>query len=214
MSLKIAIIPVTPFEQNCSILACSETMHAAVVDPGGDLDRLQSTINKNGLILKKIWITHGHLDHCAGAAELSEFYDVPIEGPHQEDAFWINQLPEQSKRFGFNSNAKSFVPDRWLNDGDTVILGNLKFKVEHCPGHTPGHIALINEAENIAIVGDLIFAGSIGRTDFPRGNHQDLIQAIKTKLFKYGDEMTFIPGHGPSSTFGQERLHNPFLQNR
>jgi glyoxylase-like metal-dependent hydrolase (beta-lactamase superfamily II) len=212
MSLKIAIVPVTPFEQNCSILVCDETNQTAIVDPGGDLDRILKVVNENELQVVKILVTHGHLDHCSGASELSKKLNVPIEGPHKDDLFWIEQLPTQAQRFGFNHHAEAFIPDRWLEGGDTVTLGNQIFKVEHCPGHTPGHIAFIDEAAQIAIVGDLLFAGSIGRTDFPRGNHQDLITSIRDKLFKYGDGIRFVPGHGPNSTFGKERETNPFLQ--
>jgi glyoxylase-like metal-dependent hydrolase (beta-lactamase superfamily II) len=212
MSLKIAIVPVTPFEQNCSILVCDETNQAAIVDPGGDLEKILKVVNDNHLDVVKILITHGHLDHCSGASELSKQLNVPIEGPHKEDLFWIEQLSIQAQRFGFNHQAEPFTPNRWLVGGDTVNLGNQSFNVEHCPGHTPGHIAFINEEAQIAIVGDLLFAGSIGRTDFPRGNHQDLITSIKNNLFKYGDEIRFVPGHGPNSSFGEERLNNPFLQ--
>ena len=212
MTLKIAIIPVTPFEQNCSILVCDQSHEAAVVDPGGDLEKIIKVIKDNELEVKKILITHGHADHCSGASELAEILNIPIEGPHQDDQFWIDQLPIQAKRFGFNGDPKPFIPQKWLNSGDIVTVGKEKFLVEHCPGHTPGHIAFINKEAKIAIVGDLLFSGSIGRTDFPRGNHSDLIHSIKQNLFKYGDDIHFIPGHGPNSSFGIEKETNPYLK--
>lgn len=211
-TIKYAKIPVTPFEQNCSVVVCKQTNKAAITDPGGDLDKIIQFVEKTGVMVEKILITHGHLDHCGGTLELAKRLQVPIEGPHEADRFWIDQLAEQSKRFGFDSNAMPFESDRWLNGGDTVTVGNQLFQVEHCPGHTPGHVVFIHEAGNLAMVGDVLFAGSIGRTDFPRGNHQDLIDSIKNNLFKYGDAIEFIPGHGPNSTFGEERLHNPHLQ--
>ena len=211
MALKLAIIPVTPFEQNCSILICDETKEAAIVDPGGDLDQIKKAVSELGVKIKKILVTHGHLDHCAAAAELAEFLSVPIEGPHKEDLFWIDQLPEQSQRFGFG-HAKSFKPTRWLEDGDQVIVGHEILDVYHCPGHTPGHVVFVDRKAKLAIVGDVLFAGSIGRTDFPRGNHGDLIRSIQQKLFPLGDEIEFVPGHGPMSSFGEERLNNPYVR--
>ncbi len=213
MSLKIAIVPVTPFEQNCSIIVCDETNKAAVVDPGGDLDKIEEALKELGVELEKILITHAHIDHAGATADLAEKTGVPIEGPHQGDQFWIDKLPEQSQMFQF-PDVKAFTPNRWLGDKDEVIVGNLKFEVVHCPGHTPGHVVFINQQEKIAIVGDVLFQGSIGRTDFPMGDHDQLISSIKDKLFPFGDDIAFVPGHGPTSTFGHEREHNPFVSGR
>lgn len=210
MSLKIAIIPVTPFEQNCSVLICDELNEAAIVDPGGDLDRIRETVKELNVQVTKILITHGHLDHCAGAKDLALSYGVQIEGPQVEETFWIDQLAEQSQRFGFG-HAKPFTPDRWLADGDQVTVGNQIFDVFHCPGHTPGHVVFVDQQAKLAVVGDVLFAGSIGRTDFPRGNHGQLLRSIKEKLFPLGDDISFIPGHGPMSTFGEERKNNPYV---
>ncbi len=208
--MKAIIVPVTPFEQNCSVIWCESTNKAAVIDPGGDLDRIIGVLEKEGLELEKILITHGHIDHAGGTADLQEKYKVPIEGPHQDDGFWIDQLAEQSERFGFD-HVKTFTPDRWLNDGDTVTVGEIELSVIHCPGHTPGHVVFFSKIDNVAFVGDVLFQGSIGRTDFPRGNHDDLINSIRNKLWPLGDEIAFVPGHGSMSTFGQERESNPFV---
>lgn len=211
--LMAAIVPVTPFQQNCSVLWCAKTLDAAVVDPGGDLDRILDAVAKQKLNLVKILITHGHVDHAAATAELAERLSLPIEGPHREDQFWIDQLGAQGARFGF-AHARSFTPDRWLEDGDEVALGALKLEVRHCPGHTPGHIVFFHAPSRLAIVGDVLFRGSIGRTDFPRGDHATLIRSIRDNLFPLGDDVTFIPGHGPASTFGDERADNPFVSDR
>jgi hydroxyacylglutathione hydrolase len=211
MALKIAIIPVTPFEQNCSILICDQTRQAAVVDPGGDLDKIYEKIKNLNISVEQIFITHGHADHCSAAKELALTLKKPIIGPHIDDQFWIEQLPEQVKRFGFNHLGQSFTPEKWLEDGDQVWVGNQCLEVVHCPGHTPGHIVFVDLASRLALVGDVLFSGSIGRTDFPRGNHGDLIESIKQKLIPLGDDITFVPGHGPLSTFGQERISNPYL---
>jgi hydroxyacylglutathione hydrolase len=208
--MKVVVVPVTAFEQNCSVVWCSKTMRAGVVDPGGDVDQIIKTVEDNGVIVEKILITHGHVDHAGGAAELAERLDVQIEGPHKDDEFWIKQLPEQTVQFGF-PESKSFVPKRWLDDGDTVSIGNVRFNVIHCPGHTPGHVIFYQPEENIALVGDVLFQGSIGRTDFPRGNHQDLLDSITKKLWPLGNHVTFFPGHGATSTFGDERKTNPFV---
>lgn len=212
MTLKLAIVPVTPFEQNCSILICDQTNEAAIVDPGGDLDRILETVKELGVDVKSILITHGHLDHCSGAKDLADKLNVPIIGPQKEETFWIDQLPEQSIRFGFG-HAKAFEPNQWLEDGDQVSVGKEVFDVYHCPGHTPGHVVFVDQQAKLAVVGDVLFAGSIGRTDFPRGNHDQLINAIKEKLFPLGDDIAFVPGHGPMSTFGEERLNNPYVGN-
>lgn len=208
--MKVLLIPVTPFQQNCSLLIDERTGRAAVCDPGGDLDRIRSALKEQGVTLEKILLTHGHLDHCAGAAALSREFGVPIEGPHRDEQFWIDQLPEQTQRFGFG-HAEAFVPDRWLDQGDTVQFGDETLEVYHCPGHTPGHVVFFSRAHRLAIVGDVLFAGSIGRTDFPRGNHADLIRSIRTNLWPLGEDVTFVPGHGPVSTFGDERRDNPFV---
>jgi hydroxyacylglutathione hydrolase len=208
--VKIAIVPVTPFQQNCSIVVDEATGKAAVVDPGGDLERIEAALAQTGATLEKILLTHGHLDHCSGAAELRRRTGVPIEGPQQEDRFWIAQLPVAAASYGFPP-AESFEPDRWLEDGDTVTVGSATLEVRHCPGHTPGHVVFFSAPERFAIVGDVLFAGSIGRTDFPRGNHAQLLASITQKLWPLGEDVTFIPGHGPTSTFGEERETNPFV---
>jgi len=210
MTLKVLLVPVTPFEQNCSILICEETLKAAIVDPGGDLPRILQALSNANVTPEKILLTHGHIDHCAGAPALSKELNIPIEGPHEAERFWLEQLPMQSQRFGF-PQAESFEPNRWLVDGDQVTVGNVHLDVKHCPGHTPGHVVFYSANDGLAIVGDVLFAGSIGRTDFPRGNHADLIRAIKEKLFPLGDDIVFVPGHGPTSTFGQERKTNPYV---
>ncbi len=208
--MKAIIIPVTPFAQNCSLVWCEETKKAAVIDPGGDLDHIVETAKEQGVKIEKILITHGHLDHAGGTEELRQRLDVRVEGPHKADKFWIDQLPEQCARYGFPPSF-AFTPDRWLEDGDTVTVGNETMDVIHCPGHTPGHVVFANMKHKVAIVGDVLFQGSIGRTDFPQGNHDDLINSIRGKLWPLGDDISFIPGHGNMSTFGQERKSNPFV---
>lgn len=210
--LRLGIVPVTPFEQNCSLLWCTRTMRGALVDPGGDLPKLRKALEQTGVTLEKILVTHGHMDHCGMAGALAQEMDVPIEGPHEADRFWIEQLDESSARYGMEGEA--FEPDRWLSDGDTVTVGELTLDVVHCPGHTPGHVVFVHAPSRLAIVGDVLFAGSIGRTDFPRGNHADLIESITQKLWPLGDDIAFVPGHGPTSTFGQERQTNPFVADR
>lgn len=208
--MKYAIVPVTPFEQNCTILWCEATMKGAVVDPGGDLPRIMRVVEEKGVRLEKILATHGHLDHVGGVKPLADHLGLPVEGPHIDDDFWIQGMPQQAKMFGFPPTP-TFTPDRWLAGGDTVTVGNETLDVLHCPGHTPGHVVFFHAPSKLAVVGDVLFAGSIGRTDFPKGNHGDLIRAIKDKLFPLGDDVAFIPGHGPMSTIGEERLYNPFL---
>jgi hydroxyacylglutathione hydrolase len=210
MPLKAVIIPVTPFQQNCTLLWCDRTMKGALVDPGGDLDRLLAAVAEHKVTLEKIMVTHGHVDHASGVKTLADRLNLPIEGPHREETFWIDQLPEAAARYGFPP-AQAFTPTRWLDDGDLVTVGALEFQVLHCPGHTPGHIVFFHAAQKLAIVGDVIFQGSIGRSDFPRGDFGALVRAIREKLFALGDDVTFIPGHGPLSTFGDERRHNPFV---
>lgn len=210
--MRAAIIPVTPFEQNCSLIWCTKTMKAALVDPGGDLDRLKLAVERAGVTLEKLLITHGHMDHCGLAGVLARDMGVPIEGPHEGDRFWIERLDDPASRYGLEG--ESFEPDRWLVDGDTVTVGDLVLDVIHCPGHTPGHVVFFHAPSRFAIVGDVLFQGSIGRTDFPRGNHQDLLDSITLKLWPLGNDVTFIPGHGPNSTFGHERLTNPFVADK
>jgi hydroxyacylglutathione hydrolase len=203
-------VPVTAFSQNSSIVWCDETMEAAVIDPGGDLDALLTEVKRLGLNLRQIWLTHAHIDHAGGAGELAQRAGLPIIGPHEGDQFWIDGLPQQSKMFGFPP-AQKFAPDRWLHDGDTVTLGKCTLQVRHCPGHTPGHVVFHSPEVKRAFVGDVLFAGSIGRTDFPQGDHDTLIQSIKERLWPMGDDTVFIPGHGPESTFGRERRSNPYV---
>jgi len=208
--MKTAVVPVTPFQQNCTLMWCEETMKGAFVDPGGELDRLIETAQGQGVELEKILVTHGHVDHAAGVAELAERLDLPIEGPHEEDKFWIDQLPDAAAGYGFPP-ARTFTPQRWLEDGDTVTVGNMTLDVLHCPGHTPGHVVFFHAPSRVAFVGDVLFQGSIGRTNFPRGDHATLINSIRAKLWPLGEDVGFVPGHGPMSTFGQERQTNPFV---
>lgn len=208
--LQFQIIPVTAFEQNCTLLWCDETLQAAVVDPGGDVNLIKQAIQENNLSLSKVLLTHGHIDHVGGTKELAEHFSVPIEGPHQEDQFWLDQIPEQAQRFGF-ADAAVFTPNRWLSQGDTVHFGAIELDVYFCPGHTPGHVVFFHRLSRLALVGDVLFAGSIGRTDFPRGDYSTLIKSIRENLFLLGDHVRFIPGHGPMSTFAAERLTNPYV---
>jgi glyoxylase-like metal-dependent hydrolase (beta-lactamase superfamily II) len=208
--MKLAIVPVTPFQQNCSLLICEETGKAAAFDPGGDLDRIDEMLAQTGATLEKVFLTHGHIDHCGQAGEYARRHGVPLEGPQREDKFWIDQLPGQGARYGFPP-ITAFEPDRWLEDGDTVTFGAQTLQVIHTPGHTPGHVVFFHEEARLAIVGDVLFQGSIGRTDFPRGNHQQLIDSITQKLWPLGSDVAFVPGHGPMSTFGDERARNAFV---
>ena len=211
--MKVALIPVTPFQQNCSLLIDEKTNRAAIVDPGGDLDKVLDALEHSGAELQKIFLTHGHIDHCGATAELRRRTGVPVEGPQREDAFWIAQLAAQGQRFGFEG-AEPFEPDRWLEQGDTVRFGGVELEVRHCPGHTPGHVVFYSPADRLAIVGDVLFAGSVGRTDFPRGDPAALVRSIRENLFPLGDDVAFIPGHGPMSTFGRERQANPYVSDR
>jgi glyoxylase-like metal-dependent hydrolase (beta-lactamase superfamily II) len=210
MTIQCTIVPVTPYQQNCSVIKCETTGRAAIVDPGGDVERILGAAQKMGATVEKIILTHAHLDHCAASDVLRQQLSVPIEGPHREDLFWLEKLPEWCQMAGFPP-AAAFEPDRWLDDGDTVTVGEAELEVIHCPGHTPGHVVFLYSPQKVAWVGDVLFQGSIGRTDFPRGNHDELISSIRDKLFPLGDDITFIPGHGPTSTFGQERQTNPFV---
>lgn len=211
--MKFQVIPVTPYQQNCSLVWCEETNKAAVIDPGGDLDRIEQAVKQQGVELEKIIVTHAHLDHVGGVAELAKKHQLPIEGPHIEDQFWIDILPQQAEMMGFPATG-TFIPDRWLVQGDEVTVGNQVLESYHCPGHTPGHIVFFHRADKLAIVGDVLFQGSIGRSDFPRGDHDTLINSIKEKLWPLGDDVRFIPGHGPMSTFGHERKTNPFVADK
>jgi glyoxylase-like metal-dependent hydrolase (beta-lactamase superfamily II) len=206
--LRLVVVPVTPLQQNCSLLWDEATKHAVFVDPGGEADRLMGALDQFGLTLKHIWLTHGHADHAGAAAELRERTGIAIVGPHRDDQFWLDTI-EDSRRYGLNG--RNVTPDRYLEDGDQLELDGVKFDVAHTPGHTPGHVVLASKAAKIAFVGDVLFAGSIGRTDLPRGNHEQLIRSITDKLWPLGDDITFIPGHGPASTFGEERQTNPFV---
>jgi glyoxylase-like metal-dependent hydrolase (beta-lactamase superfamily II) len=211
--MEFTIIPVTPFEQNCSLIWCERTRRAALIDPGGEAERLLAEVAARDLTLERLLLTHAHLDHVGATLEIAQRLNIPIEGPQREDAFWLDMLPDQATMFGFPPT-QAFAPDRWLEDGDTVTVGEVAFEVLHCPGHTPGHVVFFQRASRTAFVGDVLFAGSIGRTDFPRGDHAALIGAIRTKLFPLGDDVRFVPGHGPMSTFGEERRNNPFVGER
>jgi glyoxylase-like metal-dependent hydrolase (beta-lactamase superfamily II) len=208
--LQFKIVPVTPFQQNCTILWCSQSGQAAIVDPGGDLDHVLAAIDDSGAEPQKILLTHGHVDHAGGTAELAERLSLPIEGPHRDDEFLLESLPQQSRMFGV-AQTRPTTTGRWLDDGDRVQIGAVELEVIHCPGHTPGHVVFFDKDSRLAQVGDVLFQGSIGRTDLPRGSYRDLLESIRSRLFPLGDDVRFIPGHGPMSTFGAERRDNPFV---
>ena len=208
--MKIRIVPVTPLGQNCSVLWCSETMKGAVVDPGGDLDRVERTIADSGAAIEYVLLTHGHVDHAAFAGDLAKKLGVPVWGPHEADLPLIEDAVAQAERFDLGTPG-AFLPNRWLDDGDTVTVGNLHFDVKYCPGHSLGHVIFYADAHKLALVGDVLFRGSIGRTDLPGGDHDMLIRSIREKLWPLGDDITFVPGHGPASTFAAERQTNPFV---
>jgi glyoxylase-like metal-dependent hydrolase (beta-lactamase superfamily II) len=210
--LKVTIVPVTPIQQNCSIVACTATNRAAIVDPGGDVANIRAAIDQLKVTPEKILLTHGHFDHAGGAAELAEALSIPIEGPDERDGFLLTNLESQGGRFGI-TGMRNVTPTRWLVEGETVSIGDLTFNVLHVPGHTPGHLVFVNTPSRFALVGDTLFQGSVGRTDFPYGSHEQLIAGIKTKLLPLGDDVTILPGHGPASTIGAERTGNGFLQN-
>lgn len=207
--MRATIIPVTPLRQNCCLIWCTETMRGAFTDPGGDLHLLREAARQHGVTVEKILLTHGHLDHCGQAGVFAAELGVPIEGPHEADRFWISRLDDDARQWGVP--AQVFEPDRWLDDGEQVTVGRLVLDVIHCPGHTPGHVVFVHRPSRVAIVGDVLFQGSIGRTDFPMGNHQQLIDAITQKLWPLGDDIAFVPGHGAMSSFGAERRTNPYV---
>ena len=209
--LDLRIIPVTPFSQNCSLLFDTQSKEAILVDPGGETDKILGEIEKLGLTLKEIWLTHGHLDHAGGADEIREKTGVPVIGPHKDDQFWMDDIEMHWENYGHKGMGRNVVPDRYLEDGDSLTLGGVEFGIVHTPGHTPGHVVIYNQDMKIAFVGDVLFRGSIGRTDFPKGNLDDLVTSIRTKLWPLGGDMRFVPGHGPMSTFGAERADNPFV---
>jgi hydroxyacylglutathione hydrolase len=220
--LKAAVLPVTPFQQNCALLWDEDSKRGAVIDPGGDTDRILAAIGETGLSPEQILLTHGHIDHAGGAAELRDSLlrrtardggnaSCPIIGPDERDRFLLQGIEQQARAYGL-TGVRNVLPDRWLKEGDTVAIGGHRFDVLHCPGHTPGHVVFVNPAAGFAIVGDVLFQGSVGRTDFPYGDHAALIDSIRRKLLPLGDNIQFLCGHGPGSSFGQERLHNPFLR--
>jgi glyoxylase-like metal-dependent hydrolase (beta-lactamase superfamily II) len=211
--MQYTIIPVTSYQQNCTLLWCKTTHEGMVVDPGGDIHRIIAAIQQHEVILKGILLTHGHLDHVGGTVELAKRYHVPVIGPHQDDDFWLKALPDQSRAFGFAPHL-AFKPERWLTEGEVVRFGNVELQVRHTPGHTPGHVVFFEPKTRLALVGDVLFSGSIGRTDFPKGDHETLIHSIQSKLWTLGNDVAFIPGHGPMSTFGEERRTNPFVADR
>ena len=211
--LRAFVVPVTAFQQNCSLLLDEATGEGAVVDPGGEIERILAAAEKRKVAIRQILLTHAHCDHAGATAELAERLGVPIVGPHEDDRFWIESLPEQAATFGLEP-ARSFEPDRWLAQGDRVRVGSEELEVRHCPGHTPGHVVYVHLPSKLALVGDVLFQGSIGRTDFPRGDYDTLIDSIQKRLFPLGDDVEFIPGHGPMSNFGAERRYNPFLSGR
>jgi len=220
--LNAAVIPVTPFQQNCTLLFDEASKQAAVIDPGGEVERILAAIDQHGAEVEKIVLTHGHIDHAGGAVLLKEALEqrraaagspgsVPVEGPDPRDRFLLEGLAAQGRAYGI-ADARNLVPDRWLEEGEEVSIAGHDFKVLHCPGHTPGHLAFVSTSAPFAIVGDVLFRGSIGRTDFPYGDHEALLRAIRDKLLPQGDEVTFLCGHGPGSTLGEERRSNPFLR--
>lgn len=208
--MKYAIVPVTPFQQNCTLLVCPETAEAAIVDPGGEPERILAALQRLGATPTRLLLTHGHLDHVGAAVELSQRLGLAIVGPHRDDAFLLAGIPAQARMFGFPVQ-DPFTPDQWLDAGDLVSVGNQRLEVLHCPGHTPGHVLFFHRPSQLAQVGDVLFRGSIGRTDFPRGNHAQLIRCIRERLFPLGDAVRFIPGHGPMGILGEERRTNPFV---
>ena len=209
--LKVLIIPVTPFQQNCSLIFDEEAKRGAIVDPGGDVPNILKAIEQSNVKIEKILLTHGHIDHAGGAAELRDALGVQIEGPHLDDLFLLNDLPKSGAKYGM-VDARVVVPDRWLNEGDEVTVAGLKFSILHAPGHSPGSVVFFNDENRFALMGDVLFQGSVGRTDFPYGSHDVLMKSIKEKVLPLGDDVVFLPGHGPGSQIGVERKTNPFIQ--
>ena len=209
--LDLRLIPVTPFQQNCSLLWDTDTMDGVLVDPGGEANRIMDAAKELGVTIKEIWLTHGHLDHAGGAEDIRAALKIPVIGPHKDDQFWMDDIEKHWANYGHAGIGKNIVADRYLEDGETLTLGDVVFGVAHTPGHTPGHVVIYNQDIKIAFVGDVLFRGSIGRTDFPKGNHQQLLDSITSKLWPLGGDMRFVPGHGPMSTFGVERADNPFV---
>lgn len=210
MSLRVEVVVVTPFQQNCSVIWCSDTLQGAVIDPGGDTDKIIAVVEKHQLKIKQILLTHGHLDHAGGAAKLKRELKIPVIGPHKGDNFWLQGIEKQARNYGF-PGAENCVPDQWLEEGETIQVGKESLAVYHCPGHTPGHVVFYHKDSGLAFVGDVIFKGSIGRTDFPQGNHADLIHSITSKLWPLGGDTRFVSGHGGISDFANERASNPFV---
>ncbi|WP_211183484.1 MBL fold metallo-hydrolase [Thalassotalea sp. Y01] len=208
--MQYKIVPVTPFMQNATIIWCDQTMQGAIIDPGGETECLLAEVSALGITLSKLLLTHSHVDHAGGTQDIADTLNLPIEGPHRDDQFWIDIFEQQIQQFGF-PGARVFSTNRWLEEGDTVTVGEETLEVYFCPGHTPGHVIFFHRDSKLAQVGDVLFKGSIGRTDFPKGDHATLINAIKTKLWPLGDDVRFIPGHGPMGTFGEERRSNPFV---
>jgi len=208
---RLGVLPVTPLQQNCSILVCEKTKRAAICDPGGDVDAILRAIESMEARPQSIWLTHGHFDHVGGAAELSERLSIPVIGPHEDDAWLLEQVAEQGEMFGA-PGGRNVTPDQWLKEGDAVSFGEVGFEVHHCPGHTPGHVIFVHEEARLGLFGDVLFKGAIGRTDFPRSDHQALMACIRDRILTLPDDLAFVPGHGPMSTIGEERAGNPFLK--
>lgn len=210
--LQAGIIPVTPFQQNCTVLFDQDTKEGVIVDPGGDVETILQIVHENGLTLREIWLTHGHIDHAGGADELRERLSIPVIGPHKDDLPLLSRIEKQAETYGIPGSVRNVTPDRWLEDGEQVSFGEHVFEVRHCPGHAPGHVIYYNAVQGFAHVGDVLFNGSIGRTDLPGGDHATLLRSIKEKLLPLGDEVGFICGHGPGGRIGEERRNNPFLK--
>ncbi|WP_049723967.1 MBL fold metallo-hydrolase [Gilvimarinus polysaccharolyticus] len=212
--LQFQIIPVTHYQQNCSLIWCDQTREAALVDPGGEPERIKLVVAQAGVRVTKILLTHGHLDHVGAATALAEYYQVPIVGPHVDDTFWLEILDRQAQMMGFDQVPQTVTPTQFLTEDDVISVGHCSLQVHHCPGHTPGHVVLVDSEARLAFVGDVLFKGAVGRSDFPRGDHATLVRSITTKLWPLGDDIRFVPGHGPMSTFAHERAHNPFVADK
>lgn len=210
-TLRAAIIPVTPFQQNCTVLFDAQTQRGVIIDPGGDVPVIVQTLQENGIVLEAIWLTHGHIDHAGGAADLKEALGIEIIGPHEADLPLLQGLEAQAAMFGVPMEVKNVTPDRWLQEGDQLSFGDHRFEVFHTPGHAPGHVIFVNRENRIAHLGDVLFSGSIGRTDLPGGDHATLLNSIRDKVLPLGDDFGFLCGHGPGGRIGEERRSNPFL---